>query len=75
MSAACIVRRGALLAITAVSLYLLAPAIAEVFGAWDRLDDVNPLWFVAMLLLQAGSYGLHVGGPAARAAHASAGVR
>ena len=42
--------------ITAVSLYLLAPAILNVLGAWDRLDDVNPLWFVAMLLLQAGSY-------------------
>jgi uncharacterized protein (TIRG00374 family) len=56
MSAVGIARRGALLAITAVSLYLLAPAILNVLGAWDRLDDVNPLWFVAMLLLQAGSY-------------------
>ncbi|HEU0024196.1 MAG TPA: flippase-like domain-containing protein [Thermoleophilaceae bacterium] len=57
MSAAAIVRRGLLLAVTGVSLYLLAPAILNVFGAWDQLDDVNPLWFVAMLLLQAASYG------------------
>ena len=57
MSAAAIAKRGGLLAITGVSLYLLAPALLNVFGAWDRLDDVNPLWFVAMLALQVGSYG------------------
>src|SRR6187200_39136 len=57
MSAAAIVKRGALLAITALSLYLLAPALLNVFGAWDRLEDINPLWFPAMLVLQAGSYG------------------
>lgn len=50
------VRRGVLLAITAVSLYLLAPALAEVFGAWKHLDDFSPLWLVVMLLLQVGSY-------------------
>jgi uncharacterized protein (TIRG00374 family) len=56
MSAGAIVRRAALLAITAGSLYLLAPALLNVFGAWDRLEDINPLWFPAMLVLQAGSY-------------------
>ena len=39
-----------------MSLYLLAPALLEVFGAFDRLDDFNPLWFVAMVGLQVGSY-------------------
>jgi uncharacterized membrane protein YbhN (UPF0104 family) len=51
-----VVRRGVLLAVTGVSLYLLAPALLEVFGAWRRLDDLSPLWFVVMVLLQAGSY-------------------
>jgi uncharacterized protein (TIRG00374 family) len=51
------VRRGVLLAITGVSLYLLAPALAEVFGAWKHLDDFSPLWLVVMLALQVGSYG------------------
>jgi uncharacterized protein (TIRG00374 family) len=50
------VRRGVLLAITGVSLYLLAPALAEVFGAWEHLDDFSPVWLVVMLLLQVGSY-------------------
>ena len=31
-------------------------ALLEVFGAWDRLDDISPLWFVGMIVLQAGSY-------------------
>jgi uncharacterized protein (TIRG00374 family) len=49
-------KRGLLLAVTGVSLYLLAPALLEVFGAFDRLDDFNPLWYVAMVGLQIGSY-------------------
>ena len=56
MSPASLVKRGLLLAITGVSLYLLAPALLEVFGAFDELDDISPLWFVAMIVLQTGSY-------------------
>src|ERR671917_407728 len=56
MSAGVLAKRSLLLAITGVSLYLLAPAVLEVFGAFDRLDDFNPLWWVAMVLLQLGSY-------------------
>src|ERR687895_255921 len=56
MSAGVLAKRGLLLAITGVSLYLLAPALLEVFGAFDRLDDFNPLWWIAMVLLQLGSY-------------------
>jgi len=56
MSASSLARRGVLLAITAVSLYLLAPALLQVFGAYDRLNDFNPLWWLAMVALQIGSY-------------------
>lgn len=52
-----IARQGLLLVVTGVSLYLLAPALLEVFGAFDQLEDINPLWFVAMIALQVGSYG------------------
>ena len=51
-----VVRRAVLLGITAVSLYLLAPALVQVFGSFPRLVDLSPLWFLGMLLLQAGSY-------------------
>jgi uncharacterized protein (TIRG00374 family) len=56
MSPASLAKRGLLLAITGVSLYLLAPALLEVFGAFDELEHISPLWFVAMILLQVGSY-------------------
>lgn len=51
-----IIRRGLLLAVTGVSLYLVAPALLEVFGSFPKLADLSPLWFAAMLLLQVGSY-------------------
>jgi hypothetical protein len=56
MKASALVKRGILLAVTGVSLYLLAPALLEVFGAFDQLDDISPLWFVGMIALQVGSY-------------------
>jgi uncharacterized protein (TIRG00374 family) len=51
-----VIRRVLLLAVTAVSLYLLAPALTEVFGSFPELADLSPLWFAAMVLLQVGSY-------------------
>jgi uncharacterized protein (TIRG00374 family) len=56
MSRGALTRRGLLLAGTAVSLYLLAPALLEVFGAFAELDEISPLWFPAMIALQIGSY-------------------
>jgi putative heme transporter len=57
MSPAAITRRGLLLAVTAISLFLLAPALIAVFGAFGELDKISPLWFVAMVALQLGSFG------------------
>jgi uncharacterized protein (TIRG00374 family) len=56
MSRGALTRRGLLFAVTAISLYLLAPALVAVFGAFDELDEINPLWFVAMVALQVGSF-------------------
>jgi uncharacterized protein (TIRG00374 family) len=56
MAPATIARHGLLLVVTGVSLYLLAPALLEVFGAFDQLDDIDPIWFVGMFALQVGSY-------------------
>jgi len=56
MSPAALTKRGLLLAVTAVSLYLLAPALLEVFGAFDELDEINPIWFPAMIAPQVGSF-------------------
>jgi uncharacterized protein (TIRG00374 family) len=56
MAPATIARHGLLLVVTGVSLYLLAPALLEVFGAFDQLDNISPLWFAGMIALQVGSY-------------------
>ena len=56
MSRGALTRRGLLFAVSAISLYLLAPALLEVFGAFDELDEISPLWFLAMVALQIGSY-------------------
>jgi hypothetical protein len=36
----------------AVSLYLVAPSVLEVFGSWDQLQRITPGWLAAMLALQ-----------------------
>jgi uncharacterized protein (TIRG00374 family) len=56
MSRGALTRRGLLLVATAISLYLLAPALLQVFGAFDELDEISPLWFPAMIAPQVGSF-------------------
>jgi uncharacterized protein (TIRG00374 family) len=48
--------RVVLLLLTAISLYLLAPSIGEVFSAWDRLGAFNPLALPAVVVLEACSF-------------------
>jgi uncharacterized protein (TIRG00374 family) len=43
------------LAITGISLYLVAPSLLEVLGSWEDLDRIDWPWFAAMLVLQAGA--------------------
>lgn len=48
------IRRTAIwLAITGVSLYLVAPSILEVLGSWQRLEEISPGWLAVMAVLQA----------------------
>ncbi len=50
------VGRVAFLAISAICLYLFAPSIAEVFSAYDRLGDVEPIWLLPAVLCALGSF-------------------
>ena len=43
------------LAVTGVSLYLVAPSVVEVLGSWDDLDSLSPGWLGTMLVLQTGT--------------------
>ncbi|HVU77937.1 MAG TPA: YbhN family protein [Gaiellaceae bacterium] len=48
--------RVAMLAVTAVSLYLLAPSLLVVFASWPKLRRVAPLWLGAAVLFECLSY-------------------
>ena len=51
-----VLTRVALLCITAVSLYLLAPSLLQVFSSWTQLKTLNPYWIVLALLFETASY-------------------
>ena len=51
-----LVGRMALLLVAALTLYGLAPSLLAVFSEAPRLKDVDPLWFVAMLLAECVSF-------------------
>ena len=44
------------LAITGISLYLVAPSLLDTLGSWRDLERIDWLWFPAMLVLQAGGF-------------------
>ena len=47
-------RRSAFwLAVTGVSLYLVAPSLIDMFGSWEDLGELAPGWLAAMAGLQA----------------------
>src|SRR4051794_32761526 len=43
------------LAVTAVSLYGVAPSLVDVLGSWSDLSQLNLAWFPAMAALQGGA--------------------
>jgi uncharacterized protein (TIRG00374 family) len=48
-------RRAAALALTALVLYGVAPAIGDVLGAWPKVADLKPWWLAALLIAEAAS--------------------
>ena len=49
------------LAVTGVSLYLVAPSIVEVLGSWSDLDTLAPAWLAGDGGAPSGGAGLPVG--------------
>ncbi len=43
------------LAVTGISLYLVAPSLLDVLGSWRELERIDLIWFPVMALLQIGS--------------------
>jgi len=48
--------RGMGLLITAVSLYLIAPEVLEVFSSWEQLSELEPGWLVIVAGCQLASF-------------------
>lgn len=50
------IRRTAIwVAITGVSLYLVAPSLLEVLSSWQRLREIDPLWYPVLLAFELAS--------------------
>src|SRR4051794_28812820 len=47
-----LIKRGIWLAVTCVSLYLVAPGLGDVLGSWDDVARLGAGWLVGMALLQ-----------------------
>ncbi|HET8953513.1 MAG TPA: UPF0104 family protein, partial [Solirubrobacteraceae bacterium] len=53
------IRRVLLLVVTAVSLYLVAPAILDVFSSWDRVKDLDPFLLQLIVIAEMLSFGCY----------------
>lgn len=51
-----VLTRVVLLSITAISLYLLAPSLLQVFSSWTQLRTLSPYWIVPAVLCEVASY-------------------
>jgi hypothetical protein len=49
-------KRGLALAVTGVSLYLVAPSLLTLFDAWPELGHVRPWWFGVVVILESCSF-------------------
>ena len=74
-------KRGALrrtifwLAVSGVSLYLVAPSVIAAFGSWHQIERLSPAWLAAMAALQAAALACLWALQFAGAAQARAGSR
>src|SRR3954451_7831009 len=51
-----VVRHGALLAITGVSLYLVGPAVLQVLASWPQVRDLDPLLLQYIVIAQIAAF-------------------
>ena len=56
------------LAVSGVSLYLVAPSVIDALGSWRQIQRLSLAWLAAMAVLQAGGARVHVDPPVGGAA-------
>jgi hypothetical protein len=51
-----LIRRGVLLLVTGICLYVLAPGLLELLSSWPHLGQVGIGWLALMIVLEVGSF-------------------
>jgi uncharacterized protein (TIRG00374 family) len=51
-----VLKRAATVAVGGLAIYLVFPAITEVFASWPRLSTLNPWWLIAAVIAQAAHF-------------------
>ena len=51
-----VAKRAAMVVITGVALYLVFPAITEVFASWPRLSTLHPWWLILAVAFQVAHF-------------------
>jgi uncharacterized protein (TIRG00374 family) len=51
-----VVKRAAMMAVAGVMIYLVFPAITEVFASWPRLSTLDPWWLILAVAMQAAHF-------------------
>jgi uncharacterized protein (TIRG00374 family) len=51
-----VLKRAATVVVAGLAIYLVFPAITEVFASWPRLSTLNPWWLIAAVIAQAAHF-------------------
>jgi hypothetical protein len=51
-----VLKRAAMAVVAGLAIYLVFPAITEVFASWPRLSTLNPWWLIAAVIAQAAHF-------------------
>ena len=51
-----VVKRGAVVVIAGIAIYLVFPAITEVLASWPRLSTLNPIWFAVAVAAEVAHF-------------------
>jgi uncharacterized protein (TIRG00374 family) len=51
-----VVKRGAVVAVSGLAIYLVLPSITEVLASWPRLSTLDPAWFAAAVAFQVAHF-------------------
>ena len=51
-----VAKRAVVVAVTGITIYLVFPALTEVFASWPRLSTLHPSWFILAVAFQVAHF-------------------